>query len=140
MIALHMELLSEYLNPGELEDALAELPDSIDEIYHSTMNRIMEYPPRRKELALTTLMWVAFSRRRLNTAELQHAVATKLGRMDVRRYITSIPTLTALCAGLVVVQQKQIIRSWGMKTTIESEAVDLVRESLNVTCIRTFGV
>jgi hypothetical protein len=127
MITLHMESLLEHLNVGELEDALAELPDSIDETYRSIMVRILNYPPRKKELAFTTLMWVAFSQRQLNVAELQHAVATKPGRLDIGRYTTPMSTLTALCAGLVIVQQKQSACGWNGKT-LEWEAVDLVRE------------
>jgi hypothetical protein len=128
MITLHMESLFEHLNAGELEDALAELPDSIDKTYHSAMSRIMEYPPRKKELALSTLMWVAFGQRRLYATELQHAVATKPGRLDISRYTTPMSTLTALCAGLVVVQQKTVIRGSWAKTILEQEPVDLVRE------------
>jgi hypothetical protein len=106
MAELHMNLLTEQLNLGELEDALASLPNEIDETYKQAMQRIDGYSSKMKELARTVLMWVACSTERLSARALQHVLATKLGKLD-EKYLTPLSTITAACAGLIVVQDDE---------------------------------
>jgi hypothetical protein len=105
MAELHVNLLADKLNLAELEDTLWNLPDGVDETYRRAMERIEDYSANRKELAKTVLMWVTCSTERLSGRALQHALATKLGKLD-ERYLTPLSTITAACAGLVVVQNE----------------------------------
>jgi hypothetical protein len=106
MAELHMNLLSDKLNLAELEDALQNLPDGVDETYKRAMERIEDYSGNRKELAKTVLMWVTCSTERLSERALQHVLATKSRRLD-ERYLTPLSTITAACVGLVVVQDDE---------------------------------
>jgi hypothetical protein len=111
MAELHMNQLAEQLNLGELEEALAKLPDGIDETYQLAMQRIEGYSSKMKEVAKTILMWVACSTERMSARALQHVLATKLGKLD-EKYLTPTSTITAACAGLVVLQEGGY---WGEK-------------------------
>jgi ankyrin repeat domain-containing protein 50 len=106
MAELHINLLADKLNLGELEDTLANLPDEVDETYGQAMQRIEDYSGNRKKLAKTVLMWIACSAERLSARALQHILATKLGKLE-EKYLTSLSTITAACAGLVVVQDDE---------------------------------
>jgi hypothetical protein len=103
MAELHMNMLAEQLNLGELEDALTKLPTEVDETYKQAMQRIDGYSSKMKDLAMTVLMWTACSTERLSARALQHVLATKLGKLD-DKYLTPLSTITAACAGLVLVQ------------------------------------
>jgi hypothetical protein len=106
MAELHMNLLAEQLNLGELEDVLATLPTEIDETYKQAMQRIDGYSTKMKELAMMVLMWTTCSTERLSARALQHVLATKSGKLD-DKYLTPLSTITAACAGLVVVQDDE---------------------------------
>jgi phosphate uptake regulator len=87
MVELHMNLLADTLNLGELEDRLRSLPDEVDEAYQQALQRIEGYSTSRKELTMTVLMWVAFSVERLSARAIQHVLATKSGKLD-EKYLT----------------------------------------------------
>jgi ankyrin repeat domain-containing protein 50 len=118
MAELHMNLLADKLNLAELEDALSNLPNEIDETYNQALQRIEDYSESRKELAKTVLMWVACSVERLSARALQHVLATKSRRLE-EKYLTPLSTITAACAGLIVVQNDE---------SRDEETVRFVRE------------
>jgi hypothetical protein len=118
MVELHMNLLADKLNLGELEDSVRNLPEEVDETYQRALQRIDDYSASRKELAMTVLMWVACSVERLSARAMQHVLATKSGKLD-EKYLTPLSTITAACAGLVVVQDDE---------SREEKTVRLVRE------------
>jgi phosphate uptake regulator len=105
MVELHMNLLADKLNLGELEDSLRNLPDEVDKTYEQALQRINDYSANRKELAMKVLMWVACSVERLSARAIQHVLATKSGKFD-EKYLTPLSTITAACAGLIVVQNE----------------------------------
>jgi hypothetical protein len=109
---LHMNLLAEQLSLGELEDTLIQLPSKIDETYKQALDQIKGYSSKMKEVAKTVLMWMTCVTERLSARTLQHVLATTSRKLD-KKYLISLSTITAPCAGLVVVQDDG---SWQEKT------------------------
>ena len=111
-----MDSLVDLLNLGEIRDALEQLSQEIDPAYERVMVRIKQQDKRRKALATRILSWITYARRQLSVKELQHALAVIPGRSSVGDHIYPECTLTAVCAGLVVIDE-------------ESHTVRFVRES-----------
>jgi plasmid replication initiation protein len=96
---------------------LDNLPKDIDDIYDQAMERIERQPKADKELAERVLSWITYARRPLRVEELQHAltVSPEMANMDASALIFDWK-LTSVCAGLVVIDEKQRIirltREW----------------------------
>jgi hypothetical protein len=101
-----MDSLADLLNPGEIRDALGMLSREVDPAYRRVMERIKQQDQRRKLLAIKVLSWITYARRQLSVQELQHALAVAPGRSGVGDYIYPESVLTAVCAGLVVIDEE----------------------------------
>ena len=85
---------------------LQSLPTTLTGTYDEAMRRIEAQDPDHTSIALKTLAWLSYAFRSLSLGELQHALAiepnsTRLDEED----IMDGNSITALCAGLVVVDQ-----------------------------------
>jgi len=70
------------------------------------MVRTENQEPDRERLALKTLAWVNYAFRSLSLRELQHALAIEPGYTELdEELMIDGQSITALCAGLVVVDQ-----------------------------------
>jgi hypothetical protein len=120
---LHMDSLSDLLNPGEIQDALENLSQEIDPAYKQAMVRIKQQDERRLMLAMQILSWMTYARRQLSLKELQYALAVTVApgrsKSELGKYLYPDYILTAVCAGLVVIDE-------------ESRGVRFVRESYSV--------
>jgi len=101
-----MDSLTDLLNPGEIREALGMLSREVDPAYERVMKRIKTQGQRRKLLATKVLSWITYARRELSVQELQHALAVAPGRSGVEDYIYPESVLTAVCAGLVVIDEE----------------------------------
>lgn len=85
---------------------LQSLPTTLTGTYDEAIRRIEAQDPDHSSIALKTLAWVSYAFRSLSLGELQHALAIEpeSSRLD-EEDIMDGSSITALCAGLVVVDQ-----------------------------------
>ena len=85
---------------------LQSLPTTLTGTYDEAIQRIEAQDPDHTSIALKTLAWISYTFRSLSLGELQHALAIEPGstRLDEEDIIDG-SNITALCAGLVVVDQ-----------------------------------
>jgi hypothetical protein len=98
-----------------LRDALKRLPtgsDAYDCAYIDAMKRIEAQAKHQIELVKKALSWITCARGQLNTLELRHALAVRLGDIDVNREgLLEVQDIVSACAGLVEVDKESgIIR------------------------------
>ena len=98
---------------GYVEDALRALiesPDKISTVYKGALNRIGSQRSGDCELAHRILSWIVEAKRPLTRQEFLHALAVAPGILTLRKdYIIpdlDLDGIVALCAGLVVINQK----------------------------------
>jgi ankyrin repeat protein len=111
LVELFLDSLRGERSIGDLEDALTALMNSTDKVstvYERTLVRIGGQNPKDCELAHRTLSWIVESKRPLTRQELQHALAVKPRSLSFQReYIfDNLEEVVALCAGLVVINQR----------------------------------
>jgi hypothetical protein len=106
----HMESLADKPNPKAIKKALEELPkgsNKLDMAYEEVIKRIENRPQGLVELAKRVLSWITYTKRRLNTAELQHALAVEEGESELdTENITEIEELISICEGLVTIDRE----------------------------------
>ncbi len=61
--------------PGQLKRRVESLPRSLEDAYRLLIQRLANQAPRRADLAMNVLTWVAYAERRLTLPELQQAVS-----------------------------------------------------------------
>jgi hypothetical protein len=106
-----MDSLIDKWSLGEIQDALAKLSEEIDPAYEQVMVRIENQPQPAAVLAQKVLSWITCAYEQLSVKELQHALAVGPGRSSVEDYIYPSSRLTAVCAGLVIIdEESQIVR------------------------------
>jgi hypothetical protein len=106
-----MDALIQKHNVTEVREALKNLPKDVDETYNEAMERIERQNEYDRALAKRVLSWVTHAYRPLTVPELQNALAVVHGTpaLDPDN-ITDEEILTSICAGLVVVDEEQMIR------------------------------
>lgn len=71
------------------------------------MERVHDQESDRKDVALKTLAWISYAFRSLSLRELQHAVAIQHQETDLdEELVMDGASITAVCAGLVVIDQR----------------------------------
>ena len=80
--------------------------------YKQTIQRINGQKPGLKNLALNILLWITCAKRPLTISELQHALATKVGKSELDQGdLPHIGDMVSVCSGLVAVdEESRIIR------------------------------
>ncbi|KAI9776598.1 MAG: hypothetical protein M1839_009502 [Geoglossum umbratile] len=112
---LHMNTLVDQPTKGDIKEALQHLAngiDGLDKTYEQAMERIEGQGIWVRKLAKRILAWIIYAKRPLSTAELQHALATRLGTVNLDEdYLPSAQVLQSICSGLVTVdEQSGIVR------------------------------
>jgi hypothetical protein len=112
LVRLHMNSLLNTVSTLEARETLAALSNGVDAAYDEIMFRInMQAQPARIRLAMQTIYWVAYTLRRLSIEELLHALAVRPGDIDLNHEaVVSEEELTLVCAGLVIIDEKRIVR------------------------------
>ncbi|GAW25117.1 putative ankyrin repeat protein [Rosellinia necatrix] len=84
---------------------------ALGQAYDQTMDRINKQKQGLKELANNVLTWVAFAERPLTTEQLQHALAVEDGEPELGEdNFPEIAVMVSVCAGLVTVDERNIVR------------------------------
>ena len=105
---LHVESLANAasLTIKHVRQKLQELPTTLDASYDNAMQRITDQEEDHLRLAFKTLAWVTHAFRPLSLRELQHALAVEPGDSELdEELLMDAPSITALCAGLVVIDK-----------------------------------
>ena len=103
-----MDSLVEKLNPLQVRAALKNLPEGMNGTYDEAMERVERQDDSRKQLAKRVLSWITYAVRPLSVEELQHALAVMPDTTELDPDgITDDETLTSICAGLVVIDEKR---------------------------------
>ena len=112
---LHLDSLMGKTTEDDIRNALERLPTgskAYDLAYKDAIERIEQQDKDGKTLAKEVLLWIVCTKRALITAELQQALAVKIGEFEfhVRRQ-PDIEDMVSVCAGLVTVDEESgIIR------------------------------
>jgi hypothetical protein len=78
--------------------------------YKEAIERINGQKLGLKKLAMKVLSWITCTKRPLTTSELQHALATKVGKSELDRGdLPHIRDIVAVCLGLVTVDEESSI-------------------------------
>ncbi|KAJ7038944.1 ankyrin repeat-containing domain protein [Mycena alexandri] len=92
---LHIQSLSTKNTIKALQEAMKELPKSLDDSYDIAMQRIDDQTEEDKNIARSTLIWVANAKRPLN-------------RLD-KDNVPDINIILSVCAGLVIVDKESSV-------------------------------
>jgi hypothetical protein len=121
---IYLDSLNDSLTLNEIRSAIELFPKQNQRLgenqevqilaraYEQAMRRIHGQRPRLKKLATEVLSWITFAKRQLSGSELQHALATKTGKLELDHGdLPHIGDMVSVCAGLVTVDEKsRIIR------------------------------
>ncbi|EAU87050.2 ankyrin repeat domain-containing protein 50 [Coprinopsis cinerea okayama7 len=109
--ALQVQALVFCKNLKDLEDALNNLPVSLEDMYRQTVQRIRAQLPSQAELGIRALLWVAFSHQPLRIEDLLYVVATDPGTfLFHEERMVDKATLVSACCGLIEWDDKRRVR------------------------------
>jgi hypothetical protein len=93
-----------------MEDALASLSRTLPDAYDETINRIERLPENRRQLGMSALMWISYTKRSLMVTELSEALSIKSGQNTLSvKHCPSASVILACCQGLVTIDQESSI-------------------------------
>ncbi|KAE8362702.1 hypothetical protein BDV27DRAFT_159526 [Aspergillus caelatus] len=93
---------------------------ALDNAYEQVMQRIQGQVQEHQVLAKQVLSWVSCAKRRLTSAELQHAIGVEENTSEFDRdNIADIGLIVSVCAGLVIVDKESDIIRLAHYTTQE---------------------
>ncbi|KAK6342417.1 hypothetical protein TWF718_007818 [Orbilia javanica] len=136
---LHFEFIKDKLTLKEIKTALQSLISGerpYDSVYENIMERISEQnsTARSRDMAYQILSWITCAERRLDTRELQHAIAVWLDESEIRNInqeageydfdfdfddIPEVEDMISLCCGLVTVDEYGTTIKWVHHTALE---------------------
>lgn len=125
--SLQIQELASIRTPKALIAALESRPDSLDDIYRRITRRIKELPQEGRDLANKALAWLAFAKRPLKGAELQHAlgVEERSSKVDAEN-VPEIGEIVALCEGFVTYRETD-----GILRLVHASVSDYLRNTLH---------
>ncbi|KAL9020272.1 MAG: hypothetical protein Q9185_002452 [Variospora sp. 1 TL-2023] len=106
---LHVESLASAacLSIKHVRNKLRTLPTTLKGTYDNALERIENQEPEHRRVAFKTMAWVCYAFRALSLKELQHALAVEPGdTMLDEDLVMDGQSITSLCAGLIVVDQR----------------------------------
>lgn len=128
---LHVESLASAaaLSIKHVRKKLQTLPTTLLGTYDEAMRRIEAQEPDHKEIALKTLAWVSYAFRSLSLGELQHALVVEPGHTELdEELLMDGHSITALCAGLVIVEpETNVVNLVHYTTKNYFESIRLIR-------------
>lgn len=113
---LHVDFLIQQCTLEDFESGVKTLPKDLSQVYDGALQRIRDQNEKKFGFAIKAMGWLVFAKRPLTIAELQHAVATKPGSVDIKDHTISEEVLITCCAGLVVVDTGMKNPSSGTRT------------------------
>ena len=109
-----MDSLVGKMTPKVIKSALKSLlsgSNALDSACNDAMERIERQNPDHRNLAKRTLMWITYAQRLLHVEEIQHALATELGKSDLDGdNVDDSGDIESVCASLVIVDTDHHLR------------------------------
>ncbi|RDW65706.1 ankyrin repeat domain-containing protein [Aspergillus mulundensis] len=107
---LHIDSIQGKRSVKQVRESLKTLPSGLDAAYEDAWSRIENQLPDEVQTAKEVLSWISCATRPLTTRELQHGLAIE----DNQPYldednIPEIEDLIAVCGGLVIVDQQELV-------------------------------
>lgn len=101
---LYLEDIASRTDVKQIKDALLGLPEGLGGVYHDKMKRIEMQSEYARKVGMATLYWIVYTSRPLKFAEIQHALAIRVGQpfLDEREK-TGEADMILYTAGLVTV-------------------------------------
>lgn len=109
--SLQLDHILEQVTKSNVRQALANLSQTLDDAFKTSLDRIGARPPARRTLAFRTMMWISHAKRPIEIAELQHALAAsdlKFGTDLDQDDIVPARTILESCSGLVQIQERTV--------------------------------
>lgn len=104
LASLYLEDVASRTSVKQIEDALLGLPEGLDGVYHNKMKRIEMQSEHARKVGMATLYWIVYTSRPLTFAEIQHALAVRVGQPSFdEREKTLEADMILYTAGLVTV-------------------------------------
>ncbi|KAJ7578114.1 hypothetical protein C8J56DRAFT_869025, partial [Mycena floridula] len=126
---LHVDSLASKHSRKALRASLQTLPKEINNSYDETMRRIKAQGEDDCTLAHQVFMWLTYVQRPLKMRELQYALAVSPEMTEMEEdAIVDVELLTAVCAGLVIVEEVSTVVRLVHYTT--QQYFELQQESL----------
>ncbi|KAJ7578078.1 hypothetical protein C8J56DRAFT_1111897, partial [Mycena floridula] len=126
---LHVDSLASKHSRKALRASLQTLPKEINNSYDETMRRIKAQGEDDCTLAYQVFMWLTYVQRPLKMRELQYALAISPEMTEMEEdAIVDVELLTAVCAGLVIVEEVSTVVRLVHYTT--QQYFELQQESL----------
>ncbi|KAH7173268.1 ankyrin repeat-containing domain protein [Fusarium flagelliforme] len=127
---LIMDHITSLLTIKDIRKALISLPANYDEAYLSTFHRILKQAPGLRDLALRSLNLICHVKEPLRILELQHALATEEGMLEIDPEDLQTPkSIISSCLGLLVVS--------GPENTVEFSRPEGMDERPHLTIFRS---
>ena len=103
-----MDEISNKTKPKHIEEALAKLPQGLNENYARTIDRIKSQGSDCWNIAQKVLLWLSNALKPLSIGALQEAVAVEFGMTSMGiRDKDDIESLISVCAGLMIIEGDQ---------------------------------
>ncbi|KAL4744234.1 hypothetical protein BDW72DRAFT_199826 [Aspergillus terricola var. indicus] len=102
--ACQLDALEECIDFDELQDALASLPETLDETYSRILSRILAYPEKRRKKAIQILQFLVYADRPLTDEEAVDAVAVNVDKFPSFHPTWRMPNhrdIARICSSLV---------------------------------------
>lgn len=97
------------MTKSEVKASLRDLSANLGQAFENTMRRIGNEPQNRRRVANQALMWISHARRPLKINELRHALATKLGDIELEHDNLLPPrSIIESCSGLIVLDDEEL--------------------------------
>ncbi|KAF1993467.1 hypothetical protein P154DRAFT_582763 [Amniculicola lignicola CBS 123094] len=107
----HMDAVADCLTIEEINEALDNSPQQINDTYDQAMARIAKLSHNRQRAVKKSLLWVSYAERGLTKEEVQHAMAISIGSREIKKeHFVNIKVLTSLAADLIVIDGDETVR------------------------------
>ena len=104
LASLYLEDVASRTDVKQIKDALLGLPEGLGGVYHDKMKRIEMQSKYARKVGMATLYWIVYTSRPLTFAEIQHALAIRVGQPSLdEREKTGEADMILYTAGLVTV-------------------------------------
>ena len=112
----------------DVRSLLRNPPRGLDALYDQTLWIINQQEPEDVLLAQRVLSWVAFTTRAFTLTEMQHLLAThmKEGTLSLDA-VPSEETLSAVCAGLVRIEDEGVSSVWKEFLPVEKQSYKVMK-------------
>lgn len=110
LVQLHLEALVTIQISGVVPEVLRTLPETLDERYEQTYNRLLTKDEEQKNYALSILAWVTYAVHPLSVDQLRHTIAVEK-RLEIdEKMLLEREQIISFCCGLIIIDRAHKVR------------------------------